>query len=307
MDTYVSYDVFKPDENYNYIEGYTEPANKFPKDDPITLHKVADFIPESDSLDYGDVKFANITIPQIIHDNKYSFPFKYDYTIVPCMNYGKLAHLAVSNTIDFSKLYSFSQSDFNVWKYHIDENQLRLTFGAEIYDTIEENKVDALILEFYDLRGFAGSLEICDKKAYSGVFTKLLSLNTVNTLSNKKVHNNNYITTFKRNAAIIQKEDSKYYLNNKEVYYSGAEEGWRYASDSAALSDSENDCGTLYSNILYGVRTYLRVTDNNNYVFIPKTQFFLYTLPIYNKYYYTCDNFNELEYPKLDLMLTYKL
>ena len=307
MDTYVSYDVFKPDENYNYIEGYAEPANKFPKDDPITLHKVADFIPESDVLEYEDVKFADITIPRIIHDNKYSFPFKYDYTIVPCMNYGKLAHLAVSNTIDFSKLYSFSQSDFNVWKYHIDENQLRLTFGAEIYDTIEENKVDALILEFYDLRGFAGSLEICDKKAYSGVFTKLLSLNTVNTLSNKKVHNNNYITTFKRNAGIIQKEDSKYYLNNKEVYYSGAEEGWRYASDSTALSDSENDCGILYSNILYGVRTYLRVTDNNNYVFIPKTQFFLYTLPIYNKYYYTCDNFNELEYPELDLMLTYKL
>lgn len=306
-DTYVSYETFKPDENYNYIEGYTTPANTFPKDDPITLHKVADFIPESDVLEYEDVKLANITIPRIIHDNKYSFPFKYDYTIVPCMNYGKLAHLTVSNTIDFSKLYSFSQSDFNVWKYHIDENQLRLTFGAEIYDTIEENKVDALILEFYDLRGFAGSLEICDKKSYSGVFTKLLSLNTVNTLSNKKVHNNNYITTFKRNAAIIQKDDSKYYLNNKEVYYSGAEEGWRYASDSTSLSDLENDCGTLYSNILYGVRTYLRVTDNDGYNFIPKTQFFLYTLPIYNKYYYACDNFNELEYPKLDLMLTYKL
>lgn len=308
VDTYVYYDIFEPNENYNYIENHTKPAGTFPKDDPITLHKVANFIPDPNILEYEDVKFADIVIPRIIHDNKYSFPFKYDYTIVPCMNYGKLAHLSVSNTIDFSKLYSFSQSDFNVWKYHIDGNQLRLTFGAEIYDTIEENKVDALILEFYDLRGFAGSLEISNKKSYSGVFTKLLSLNTINTLSNKKIHNNNYITTFKRNTAIIQKE-SGYFLNNKSVYYSGPEEGWRYYINNTniPLSDSENDCGTLYSNILYGVKTYLRVTDGDGYNFIPKTQFFLYTLPIYNKYYYTCDNFNELEYPKLDLMLTYKL
>jgi hypothetical protein len=42
-----------------------------------------------------------------------------------------------------------------------------LTFGAEVYDTFETDKVDGLILEFYDFRGFAGSLEINNKKSYS--------------------------------------------------------------------------------------------------------------------------------------------
>jgi hypothetical protein len=90
------------------------------------------------------------------------------------MNYGKLDHLAVSNTVDFSKLNDFSKSNIHTWKYRIDDNQLRLTFGADIYDTYETDKVDALILEFYDLYGFAGSVEINNKKSYSGTFTKLI-------------------------------------------------------------------------------------------------------------------------------------
>jgi hypothetical protein len=95
------------------------------------------------------------------------------------MNYGKLDHLAVSNTVDFSKLHAFNQSKFTTWKYRIDNNQLRLTFGADVYDTYETNKVDGLVLEFYDCWGFAGSIEIVDKKAYSGVFTKVIPLNSL--------------------------------------------------------------------------------------------------------------------------------
>jgi hypothetical protein len=68
-----------------------------------------------------------------------------------------------------------------------------------------------------------------------------------------------------------------------------------------------NDCGTLYSNIIYGVKTYLRRTNENGKEFIPKDEFFLYTLPIYNDFYYTLNDFSNLKYPELDLMLTYKL
>jgi hypothetical protein len=50
------------------------------------------------------------------------------------MSYGKLQHLAVSNTVDFSKLHAFNQSTFNIWKYRIDDGYLRLTVGAEVYD-----------------------------------------------------------------------------------------------------------------------------------------------------------------------------
>ena len=71
---------------------------------------------------YGDIKLGGIKLPDVVSANGLDLPFKYDYTLVPCMNYGKLDHLAVSNTVDFSKLHAFNQSDFNTWKYHIDGN-----------------------------------------------------------------------------------------------------------------------------------------------------------------------------------------
>jgi hypothetical protein len=73
-------------------------------------------------LKYPDVKLGTITLPEEPFNNSESFPFKYDYTIVPCMEYGRLDHLAVSNTIDFTHLHDFAQSKFNIWKYHIDGN-----------------------------------------------------------------------------------------------------------------------------------------------------------------------------------------
>jgi len=68
------------------------------------------------------LKLANIKIPRTVSANGLDLPFKYDYSLVPCMNYGRLDHLKVSNTIDFGKLHAFNQSDFTVWKYHIDDN-----------------------------------------------------------------------------------------------------------------------------------------------------------------------------------------
>jgi hypothetical protein len=134
------------------------------------------------------------------------------------MKYGKLDHLKVSNTIDFSKLHDFNQSNFHTWKYFIENDYLKLTFGADIYDTYEQHKVDGIFLEFYDLWGFAGSLEISGKKAYSGIFTKLISLNTLNAISNKKINSDlsGYITDYKRNIN-ISKKDNKYSFNNNPV------------------------------------------------------------------------------------------
>ena len=128
-------------------------------------------------LSYNDISLAYLTIPKKLIDNGIDLPFKYDYTITPCMRFGKLTNLSVSNTIDFSNLHAFNKSQFTTWKYRIDGNQLKLTFGAEVFDTFETYKVDALVLEFYDLWGFAGSLEITNKKSYNGVFTKIISLN----------------------------------------------------------------------------------------------------------------------------------
>jgi hypothetical protein len=149
------------------------------------------------------------------------------------MNYGRLDHLFVSNSIDFSKLWSFDASNFNIWKYRIDGNQLRLTFGAEIYDTHENDKIDAIVLEFYDHIGFAGSIEIIGKKSYSGIFTKIIQLNSLNAISKKRIINNKYVDTYKRNVNIIKSGDT-YKLNNQTVKYVGIERGWEITADSTS-------------------------------------------------------------------------
>ena len=331
IDTYVSHERFVPNTTDNYIAGYDKPSHKdepkdgFPNEGPIMLFTVADFIPHDEndtSLQYNDITLANIKIPRDISVHGLDLPFKYDYTLVPCMNFGRLDHLAVSNTVDFSKLHAFKSSDFTTWKYRIDDNQLRLTFGADVYDTYETDKVDGLVLEFYDLWGFAGSIEITDKKSYSGIFTKIIPLNALNAISKNRIIGSTYSTSFERNINIREKQndvtaqaaegqDPIFVLDGKEVQFRGYSSGWRYVENNASLGEN-NDCGTLYSNVLYGVKTYLRRTKNigqNNEFkeFIETKTSFLYTLPIYNDYYYTVNDFSGLTNPQLDLVLTYKM
>ena len=310
MDSYVSLDQFQPNTSYNYIRGCTKPQGDYPKDDPLVMCTVAKFIPNlttyngvTTATQYEDMKLAGIKIPGILTANGLDLPFKYSYTLTPCMNYGKLRHLSVSNTVDFSNLHAFEQSNFKDWRYHIDGNQLRLTFSAEIFDTYEQFKADALVLEFYDMWGFAGSLEISGKKSYTGTFTKMLQLNTVGTLSKKRILNGEYNSDFIRNANIeIATEDGKQVYKYKQNALTYSDEvGW------IGISEEDNDCGVLYSNLIYGVKTYIRRTTDLGVEFLPKKDCYLFTLPIYNDYYYTITDFNSLTNPKLEMQLTYKL
>lgn len=317
MNSYVPKSEFEPNTTYNYIQGCTkpkgsnEPKDGYPKDDPLVMCTVADFVPiiynegsENEVVEqYPDLKLGGVKIPGVLTAYGLDLPFKYSYTITPCMNYGKLKHLSVSNTVDFSNLHAFEQSNFNEWRYHIDGNQLRLTFGAEIFDTHEDYKADGLVLEFYDLRGFAGSVEINNRKSYSGTFTKLIPLNTVGGLSRRRIFNGSYDDNFKRNVNIAKSINAgveKYTYLDQEVVYS-AEGGW------TGISDSDNDCGVLYSNLIYGVKAYIRRTTDKGLEFLHKKDYFLFTLPIYNDYYYTITDFSTLVNPKLEMQLTYKL
>lgn len=322
IDTYVHQNDFMPNSEVNYIAGYDYGSGNsrpwaddtYPKDDPIHVYKISDFIPhniESEKeteIEYDDVRLATIKIPGAFVIQNLDLPFKYDYTIVPCMNYGKLNHLAVSNTVDFSNLHQFENSNFTTWKYHIDGSQLRLTFGADIYDTFQQDKVDALIVEFYDLWGFAGSLEIQGKKSYSGVFNKIVNLDTIGALHTQKVtESGEYTHDYSRSINIQEIKNSGYYIGDQKVIFKGSDYGWFYADDTPIEAEL-NDCGALYSNMLYGVKTYIRTTNGSGiHTFHPKKQFFLYTMPIFNDYYYVRDDFSTLGRPELDLVLTYRL
>lgn len=306
IDTYVSASTFEANSTYNYIAGYTKPSGEYPKDDPISLYALADFIPKNldtpdVSLEYESLNLATVQIPPVLSVNGLDLPFKYSYTLTPCMNYGRLENLSISNTVDFGNLHAFNQSNFNEWRYHIDGNQLRLTFGAEIFDTYEDYKVDGLVLEFYDLWGFAGSLEIANRKSYSGVFTKLIPLNTIGGLNTNRIVDGKYDTNFKRNVNIYKDvENNVYKYLDTEVVYSN-EEGW------IGIEETDNDCGVLYSNLIYGVKAYIKRTTDVGMEFIHKKDYFLFTLPIYNDYYYSITDFSTLVNPKLEMQLTYKL
>ena len=330
-DVLTSPDKFLPDPTKNYISGYGKPdTNEFPKDDQMILKVFAEFIPKepnpenvTDTLKYTDVKLAEIKIPQSFVDSNLDLPFKYSYTLEPCMNYGKLEHLQVSNTIDFSNLRNFDKSDFTTWKYRIDGNQLMLTFGADIYDTFEIDKVSGLFLEFYDWRGFAGSLEISGKRSYSGKFTKILHLDTIGALSNKKIKmlsetNGEFIESYNHNVNILEQpktnpnEPSSYTLNGDTVVHD-VEFGWRKVEtddqDNTVYKTlgEDNDCGVLYSNLIYGVKPYLIIQRETDIKIIKKPDLFLFTMPVYNDYYYSVDSFKRLMNPKVNLVLTYRL
>ena len=272
-------------------------------DMPQLYDKIPTFLAGNNNqdLEYSDVNLASLKIPNVLYENGIDLPFKYDYTVVPCMRFGRLNHLAISNTVDFSKLHAFNKSNFNVWKYHIDGNQLRLTFGAEVFDTFEEDKVDALILEFYDHRGFAGSLEINNKKSYSGIFTKIITLNSYNELSKQKVDIDKHIyhSNYKHNVNITKKEEI-YYLNDVEVEYKDEIEGWN-------IKNEDNDCGVLYSNLIYGVKAYFRKSNQSGYTFIHKKEMVLFTFPIHNDHFYNMQDFNQLVNPKLSFVMTHRL
>jgi hypothetical protein len=139
-DTYVSNKYFIPDTVNNFLKKGNNYIGEstYVDEGPIELCKVADYIPEQKddfSIEYPDVKLGDVKIPNTLATNGCDFLFTYNYELVPCMSYGKLDWLSVQNTIDFSKLHNFNLSTFNTWKYRIDGNQLRLTFGAEVYDT----------------------------------------------------------------------------------------------------------------------------------------------------------------------------
>lgn len=297
----------------SYIETYKYDCGKF--DLIITNDGIEGRVKESQTLTntlkdnirlYNKLHFANITL-DFTKVNK--IPFKYEYKIVPCMAYGKLNHLAVSNSINFEHINDFGESKFNTWKYRVDGDQLRLTVGAEVYDTnAADGNVVGIVLEFYDYRGFAGSLIFQNRNSYSGEFTKLITLNALGALSTQKLemndHDGHFVTDYQRHISIQKNDDYTGMLDGKKVEWD-ANKGWRYENgDDLEL----NDCGTLYPNLVYGVIPYfLQKGSNDAYVVSKKDQMFLFTSTLLNEHYYTCRNFNLLQDHKLDIVLTYKI
>ena len=110
-----------------------------------------------------------------------------DYTVCPCMPYGILDHLAISNTIDFNKNQDGSVN-LDTWKYYVNADSITLNYGLTTNLKEDENEVvEKVVMEFYDNQGLSASYEIKNQDTFDAKFTEYIELDKES--SNYKILN----------------------------------------------------------------------------------------------------------------------
>lgn len=110
-----------------------------------------------------------------------------DYTVCPCMPYGVLDHLAISNTIDFNKNQDGSVN-LDTWKYYVNADSITLNYGLTTNLKEDENEVvEKVVMEFYDNQGLSASYEIKNQDTFDAKFTEYIELDKES--SNYKILN----------------------------------------------------------------------------------------------------------------------
>ena len=113
--------------------------------------------------------------------------FYIDYTVCPCMPYGILDHLAISNTINFNKDQDGSVN-LDTWKYYVNADSITLNYGLTTNLKEDENEiVDKVVMEFYDNQGLSASYEIKNQDTFDAKFTEYIELDQES--SNYKILN----------------------------------------------------------------------------------------------------------------------
>lgn len=110
-----------------------------------------------------------------------------NYTVCPCMPYGVLDHLAISNTIDFNKNQDGS-INLDTWKYYVNADSITLNYGLTTNLKEDENEVvEKVVMEFYDNQGLSASYEIKNQDTFDAKFTEYIELDKES--SNYKILN----------------------------------------------------------------------------------------------------------------------
>ena len=228
--------------------------------------------------------------------------FVWEYTIAPTMPYGILADLAVSGSIDFSKIGS-GLIDLNEWRYYNDGNISTIKWGLEAYPE-DNKKITKVVFEFYDNQGPVGTYTIKDKVSFSGSFTEVIQLGPegVNPkLTSKDVDGDN-----------IEHPGEAYILTAQELPTELGEVFFtkNMKDESGKTIYYSNDAGILYPNLVYLVKIYVFTAEidalgnikgeetKNNDPFVR----FLWTNNLMNNYYY-----NTIDYVGIQPELTYSL
>ena len=266
-----------------------------------------------------------IPVKQILNEKEFTPNISnliYHYELTPAMPYGLLREYSIDGYIDLSKIGT-GKIELNKWKYFNTENTSTLTLGLDAY--IEDNMgISEVVLEFYDNQGFAAAYHITGKESYSGTFTEYLPLNGSSQSYKLNAYNaeNNEVKQSHAGIEITNLEglSSAVYLNEQGKAQK------LYIKDNKAYTDDNyknqytkkiysNDCGTLYSNILYLVKVVIKycphnalgeldTSDNSKFKYFYR---WYWTNTMYNEYYYNTKDFKDLKFNLiLDLAVKYK-
>lgn len=300
-DYYVNPDVYDSGVYYTLNNNGTrlKSATKSIKDDIVNnyFHKevikptiTLENVPYKTKTDKGDKSYY--------HDLS---NFVWNYTVAPTMPYGILEDMAVSGSIDFSKIGS-GIVDLVEWRYYNDGNITTLKWGLEAYPD-DNKKITKVAFEFYDNQGVVGTYVIKDKVSFSGSFTETIQLGPdgVNPKllpedknGSKVTHNGElYVSTEKLDLKNIEGliQSSEEPGSNNEYYYT-------------------NDAGILYPNLAYIVKIYVyeaeidalgNIKGEESQIGDPFIRCF-WTNNLMNSYYY-----NNTDFVGITPELTYSL
>ena len=245
----------------------------------------------------------------------------YHYQITPAMPYGLLSEYAIDGYIDFSKLGS-GKIDLTGWRYFNTANTSTLTMNLDAY--VEENMgIAEIAIEFYDNQGFAAGYHIINKESFSGQFTEYIPFNGYTSSYKLNNYDSNNIKRIHAGAPLASTEGItqavglgnngkavQVYINGNSKYTLGTND--KHVDYTGDLYN--DDCGTLYSNILYLVKITVKYCpynslgeldslDNSKFVYFYR---WYWTNTMYNQYYYNTQDFDELKFNlTLDLQANY--
>ena len=228
----------------------------------------------------------------------------YNYEITPAMPYGLLREYSVEGYIDFGKIGTGAIA-INVYKYFVGENAVTLTLGMDAY--VEDNKgIDEVCIEFYDNQGLAASYHIDNKDSYSGQFTEVIPLNGItNTF---KLRDTDYAGKSHLHLGIEANEGDDNLV--KYVEGQGIVRTDTYESGVTHI----NDCGTLYSNMLYLAKIIVKYCPKDALGELDPSQTgdfkvfwrWMYTIPVFNDYYFQVQDFDNIKMAlTLDVVANY--
>ena len=196
------------------------------------------------------------------------------YTFTPCMNWGEIAQLAVSGTVDLSKLGT-GYMNIAQWKYYNQPNKQIVNWGFEIY---EENgkTVNDLEINFYSIVG----------KSDNTYEVKKLKFNT----DKKTSYHGNFSYDLPLNQEWYKYEDCTADVKTDEKNH---------------ITAASNTKNTLDLNNLYLVEFILKYIDSSDAsakTEIEDRKFYrwMYTNGVFNSKYFTENDFNTLQ-PEFDI------